>query len=63
MATDEQIEMASRAYHSQVATVRALQLERDTKLAESEAAQVKLTAALVQLKDKKKNLKDALNAN
>ena len=61
--TDEGIELASRAYHAQVAIVRELQLEMDTKQADVAALRIKLAAEQVQLKDKRKALKDALNGS
>ncbi len=62
MATDEQIEKCSREYHAQVAIVRELKLDIDTKREEITVLQTKLTAGKVQLQDKKNALKDALNA-
>ena len=61
--SDELIESAARAYHAQVAILRALQLEMDTKQAEVVSLRTKIAAEQVQLKDKRNALKAALNAN
>lgn len=63
METDECIANCSRDYQAQVALVRELQLEIDAKQAEVAALRTKIAAANVQLKDKRKALKDSLNGS